>query len=233
MDSEEDERLFRLITEAGREHQHQIKGARFEKFKDFKVTWNRTGKERSYKVSDYLSDSPDGVLYDFLDTLISRNSGLRKGYGTEYLEWVSSDGFVISKRPIYLKRSRNITMSTEGRCMEIGESLDRLLESGLLNDSDIDNSFFTWTSKPCFTKVGSCNPMFRVVTISSSLDSCDVPENVLDFVVYHESLHLRRGYRPNRRAHDSDFRNSEHDFPGWEECEKHLLKMRREQRKEK
>jgi hypothetical protein len=218
------------MSEAGRRYQHQIEGARFEKFKDFKVTWNRTGREKSYKVSDYISDSPDEVLYDFLDTLISRNSGNNKEYGPEYLEWVSSDGFVLSRRPVYLERSRNITMGTEGRSRDIGESLDRLLESGLLTDSDIDNSFFTWTSAPCFTKVGSCSPMFRVVTISSSLDSDKVPENVLDFVVYHESLHLRRGYRPNRRAHDRTFRDSEHAFPGWKECEKHLLEMKRKQK---
>ena len=226
----EDERLFRLIKEAGSRYRHPVISARFEKFKDFKVTWNRTGKEMSYKVSDYMSDSPDAALYEFLDTLISRNSGNKKGYGPEYLDWVSSDGFVLSKRPVYLERSRNITMSTTGTRRDIGESLDRLLGSGLLVDTDIDNSFFTWTAMPGFTKVGSCNAMFRVVTVSSSLDSDDVPERVLDFVTYHESLHLRRGYRPGRRAHDLAFRESERAFPGWEECEKYLLKMRREQR---
>lgn len=231
MGTKEDERLSCLIDEAAQKYNHKVKSASFEKFKDFKVTWNRNGSEKSYRISDYISDSPDDVLYDFLDTLISRMTGRKKGYGPEYLEWVSSDGFVLSKRPIYLERSRNISMSTSGVHRDIGGSLDRLLESGLLTDSDIDNSYFTWTIGPGFTKVGSCNAMFRVVTISSSLDSPDVPEKVLDFVTYHESLHLGRGYRPNRRAHDLTFRESEHRFPGWEECEKHLMKMKKTKEK--
>lgn len=233
MGTKEDERLLRLINEVAKEYEHEVKSASFEKFKDFKVTWNRNGNEKSYRISDYISDSPDDVLYDFLDTLISRMTGRKKGYGREYMEWVSSDSFILSKRPIYLERSRNISMSTAGSHRDIGESLDRLLESGLLTDSDIDNSYFTWTVGPGFTKVGSCNAMFRVVTVSSSLDSPDVPDKVLDFVTYHESLHLGRGYRPNRRAHDLAFRESEHMFPGWEECEKYLMKMKKKQKRNK
>lgn len=230
---EENDRLFRIAGEACSEHGLKIKSARYEDYKDLKVTWSSRGNERSYGVTDYVSDSPDHILFDFLDSMVLQSMGRKKKFCREYMDWVSSDSFILSKRPIYLTRCRNVSLSASGDHHDLGDSLDRLLDMGLLHDTDIDNSFFTWTLRPGYTKVGSCNPVFRVVTISSSLDSPDVPRNVLDFVTYHETLHLRRGYVPGRRAHDSDFRRSERDFPGWQECEKHLVKMKAKQKARK
>ena len=67
--------------------------------------------------------------------------------------------------------------------------------------------------------MGFCSTMFRVVGISSRLDSDDVPDFVRDYVVYHECLHLRQGYRPDRRVHDAQFRSWERMFPRWREAE--------------
>ena len=54
------------------------------------------------------------------------------------------------------------------------------------------------------------------------MDGPDVPDFVRDYVVYHECLHLRQGYRPGNRTHDSQFRAWEHSFPRWEEAERIL-----------
>lgn len=226
----DDRYLYDVICEVALKYGHPVKDASFEKFKDFKVAWNRTGVEKTYKVSDYVSDAPPEVLYDFLDSVIARATGIRKGYSPEYIDWVTSDDFVLSERPTYLQRSRNVSCTTVGKDREIGESLDRLIDAGFLYDSDIHNSYYTWTNRPSYTKVGSCNPVFRVITISSSLDSGNVPENVLDYVTYHETLHLRRGYCPHKRAHDKAFRCSERSFPDWKECEKFLTKMKTKRR---
>lgn len=226
----DDAYLYDIISEIALKYDHSIKGASFEKFKDFKVSWNRTGADRIYKISDYVSDSPRKIMYDFLDSVVASATGSKKAYSPEYIDWVTSDDFVLSKRPTYLQRSRNISRTTVGKDKEIGESLDRLIDAELLCDSDIHNSYYTWTTRPGYTKVGSCNPVFRVITISSSLDSEKVPEKVLDYVTYHETLHLRRGYRPHKRAHDKAFRCSERSFPDWKECEKFLMKMKAKSR---
>lgn len=226
----DDEHLYDFICEVASKHGHSVKGASFEKFKDFKVAWNRTGIEKTYKVSDYVSDAPPKILYDFLDSVIARSIGNNNGYSPEYIDWVTSDDFVLTKRPTYLQRSRNVSRTTVGKNKEIGESLDRLIEADLICDSDIHNSYYTWTSRPGYTKVGSCNPVFRVITISSSLDSEKVPDKVLDYVTYHETLHMRRGYRPHKRAHDKAFRSLERSFSDWKECEKFLTRMKTKHR---
>ena len=226
----DDERLYDIVSKISNERGNSVKGASFEKFKDFKVAWNRAGVEKTYKVSDYVSDAPTEILYDFLDSVIARSTGIKNSYSSEYIEWVTSDDFVLTKRPTYLKRSRNVSRTTVGKDKEIGESLDRLMDADLICTEDIHNSYYTWTERPSYTKIGSCNPVFRVITISSSLDSEKGPEQVLDYVTYHETLHLRRGYRPHRRAQDKACKSLEQSFPEWKEGEKFLSKMKTKHR---
>lgn len=217
-----DKRLYSMVKDVSSEYGHSVKHADFKKFKDFKMSFNEKGSERSYYVTDYLSDSPDDVLYEFCGIMVTWAMGKKKEHSRKYSDWISSDEFILAKRPTYLQRSRNVSRSTVGKNRELGESLDRLLDAGLIRDTDIHNSFYTWTVNPNCRRLGTCNSLFRVITVSSALDSDDVPENVLDYVMYHETLHLRRGYRPDKRAHDKTFRTWERLFPDWQGCENFL-----------
>ncbi len=139
-----------------------------------------------------------------------------------FVRHVSSNGFITSHRPTFVQRSHNLLRTDMGSSRFIPDSVQRLLDSGLLHASDIDNSWFSWTRHNNIRRLGFCSTMFRVVGISSILDSNDVDEDLLDFVVYHECLHLRHGYRPDERAHDRQFREWEHEYPDWERCESGL-----------
>jgi hypothetical protein len=194
--------------------------------KEFQAVWKRTGDSVEIRISDYLIDAPDSVLNDFSKTVVQTISGERPAYGSEYLDWVRSDEYVCSKRKIYLKRSRNLTGSPEGNERNLLDSLDRLLDSELLDPSSIGNSFFSWTKTPNVRKMGVCSPMMRTVGISSALDDVSVPEYVLDYVVYHEALHLAQGYRPGERAHCRNFRENERKYPEYEKADRYLRSVR-------
>ena len=101
---------------------------------------------------------------------------------------------------MYLSRSRNLSRTTAGTCRDLSESVQRLLDAGLLSESDVGNSYMSWTRRGALRRMGFCSTMFRVVGISSVLDSQEVPDHVVDYVVYHECLHLRQGYRPDHRS---------------------------------
>ncbi|MCL2032502.1 MAG: hypothetical protein FWG96_04465 [Methanomassiliicoccaceae archaeon] len=221
-----DERLFKIVSPIVSEHGLELKAASFYGRKEFQAFWKRTGDSVDVMVSDYLIDAPDGVIEDFSRTVVQTITDKRPAYGGTYLDWVRSDEYINSKRKIYLRRSRNLTGSPEGNERDLIGSLDRLLDSGLLEPDSIDNSFFSWTKTPNVTKMGFCSPMMRVVGVSSALDDISVPEFVLDYVVYHESLHLAQGYRPGRRAHDQNFRNKERKYPKYKEAESYLKSIR-------
>lgn len=141
-----------------------------------------------------------------------------------FIQYVDSDEFILAKRPIYIQRSRNLLRTEVGDHRVLTDSLDRLLGSGLLLPSDIENSYFSWTKRPATRRVGFCNRMMRLVGVSKVLDSPDVPEWVLDYVVYHESLHLRQRYT-HRAAHDAEFRGWERTYPRWREAEDFLRRL--------
>jgi len=221
----DDDRLFDLISPIISENGLELGGASFFGPKEFQAYWKRSGNRIDIRISDYLIDAPDEVIVDFSKTVISTIKKKRPNYGKTYLEWVMSDEYINSKRKIYLRRSRNLTGTTVGNERDIIASLDRLLDSGLLDPKSIGNSFFSWTKIPNKRKLGFCSPMMRVVGISCVLDDISVPEYVLDYVVYHESLHLEQGYRPGQRAHSKEFRDDERKYPKYEEAEKYLKSL--------
>lgn len=126
-------------------------------------------------------------------------------------------------RPVYVRRQRNIAMEEQGTHRNLIDSVQRLYDAGLLADSDIRNTMFSWTVNPNYTRLGYCATFARMVTISTALDDPEVPEFVLDYVVFHESMHLRQGYRPfDSNPHDAQFRRWMKAFPRMKEAEQVL-----------
>ena len=65
--------------------------------------------------------------------------------------------------------------------------------------------------------------------VSRSLDREGVPPGVLDYVMYHEMLHIRHGSEYSggrRRIHTGEFRSDERRFEGWREAEAWLRENR-------
>jgi hypothetical protein len=222
----EDERLTRILSDIGMSEGFSEIRASFIASKDFRISWKRREKQLDILVSDYIAGAPDSVLVDLSQTMMDMIKGRPYEYGTEYMSWVTSDEFVCNNRKAYVRRSKNITRNPVGKERDLIESIDRLLDSSLLTPEDIQNSFFTWTVHPNYRKVGYCSPMMRVVAVSSALDDLSIPDYVVDFVVYHESLHLRQGYRPSKRAHDISFKKEERSFPMFKEAGEYLNNLK-------
>jgi predicted metal-dependent hydrolase len=83
----------------------------------------------------------------------------------------------------------------------------------------------SWTVRDTTRRLGFCSTMFRVVGISSVLDSPEVDDDMRDYVVYHECLHLRQRYSGNSRHHDSRFRSWERAYPEWKGIEARLGRL--------
>ena len=190
--------------------------------KEFGYSWKVYGAGIEIHIADYLSDAPDDVLSDFCDMVCRRARGLDWSFPSDCLDHIRSDGYILSGRPVYLSRSRNLSQTTAGTCRDLSESVQRLLDAGLLSDTDIGNSYMSWTRRGALRRMGFCSTMFRVVGISSTLDSDEIPDHVVDYVVYHECLHLRQGYRPDHRSHDPQFRSWERSYPDWAVAERSL-----------
>lgn len=225
--SDGNERLREIAEAAAETRGLMIGSAFFEPYKEFSFRWKMRADGLEMHVSDYLDEAPDGVLFDFLKGAVDYALGRKgRGFGPDFTEYVRSDAYIEAKRPVYLRRSRNLTRSDTGEFRNIYDAVQRLLDSGLLFASDLDNTYFTWTRNLNRTRLGYCSQMFRTVAISQVFDRLDVPEYAFDFVTYHECLHLRQGYRPfNRRPHDAAFHRQEKLFPMYREAEDYIRKI--------
>ena len=230
MVSTDDERLLQIAAAEGAKTGTEVVSAEFRPFKQFSFKWSHGGSV--IEVSDYCDSAPDAALADLLQYIFAyarlTERGDRAGagdltMGPDYVAYFNSDRFLQEKRPLYLRRSRNLARRDVGWYRNIFDSVQRLLDCGLLLPADLDNTSFTWTTAANYTRLGYCNQMFRVVAISSVMDDLSVPEYVMDRVVYHECLHLRQRYRPfNRRPHDAEFRRQEKLYPMYRESELYM-----------
>ncbi len=191
--------------------------AEFAPLKDFGYRWGTMPDGKVKLVfSDYLADAPEDVVMDFGRMAVLRAKRMDWSTPQSFLDHIATDSFITNHRPTFVARSKNLTRSDMGEHRFLPDSVQRLLDSGLLTPDDVDNSWFSWTRRDNVRRLGFCSTMFRVVGISSILDSPDVSTDAVDFVVYHESLHLRQGYRDTRRVHDSTFRSWERAYPGYD-----------------
>ena len=91
----------------------------------------------------------------------------------------------------------------------------------------------TWSQSLTFRKFGHYDHCRDTVMISSTLDQRQVPEFVLDFIVFHELLHkeLPTRWNGNRRSlHGPEFKSSEQRFKDHEKAKAALSRIARRHR---
>jgi predicted metal-dependent hydrolase len=89
----------------------------------------------------------------------------------------------------------------------------------------------SWSKTVSRHRFGHWDPDHNAVVISQVLDDPDVPEFVLDYVLYHELLHIlhpvKMGSATKRIVHSAAFRRDERRFPRWKEGEEWIRRLAR------
>jgi hypothetical protein len=212
------ELLNESFRNVGREYGYDSVTAEFFDFKEFKIKWRRSCGWAEFDVSDYVLDAPKDVMEGLAETIFSRILRKpRKEYPKPMLDWITSDEFLRTKQPLYVARARDIKRTAVGDHVNLYESYIRLSDMGLVNfDEDM---VITWTKYPFTKRLGHCSVLMKVVMISSFLDSPDVPTCVSDYALYHELIHISKGFDPFGQRHGVEFHVLEHLYPMRDEAE--------------
>jgi hypothetical protein len=111
-----------------------------------------------------------------------------------------------------------------------------LLESYLRVSLDMDLTLpevpkLSWSREVARHRFGHWDPDHQAVVISQVLDDPKVPEFVLDYVLYHELLHIlhpvKMGSGSKRIVHSTAFKRDERRFPAWQEAETWISRLSR------
>jgi len=93
----------------------------------------------------------------------------------------------------------------------------------------------TWSAKKTYRILGHHDATHETVAISRSLDSADVPRYVVEYVVFHEMLHIAhptKHVNGRRYNHTAAFKRDEEKFAYFDEAERWIERNVRRLKKE-
>ncbi len=184
-----------------------------------------------FRLSHHLRDAPDGVLRGVVGILMCRllnvaESKLDTGDVADYHRHIEADK--VAARRAESKRSRGRKhIDPIGTHRSLLESFMRVV---LDHDIRLPSApTLSWTKTESRRRFGHHDSDHNAIVISQVLDDPDVPEFVLDYVVYHELLHIvmppRMGSGGKRIIHPKEFTEAERRFPQWREAEEWLSEL--------
>jgi hypothetical protein len=100
-------------------------------------------------------------------------------------------------------------------------------------NGEITKPTLTWSQRRTRNILGHHDRVYETITISKTLDSLEVPERFVEFILYHEMLHIKHPARlinGRRYYHTTAFRQDERRFPHYDDAQKWLERIARQRR---
>lgn len=118
-------------------------------------------------------------------------------------------------------RGRKVVTTSKGAVYDLDELFNII--NGEYFQGSIPKPVLTWSAKKTYRILGHHDAAHETVAISKSLDSLSVPRYVVEYVIYHEMLHIHHPtkYIAGRRYnHTPAFKRDEAKFAYFEESER-------------
>lgn len=197
----------------------------YRPFAGLRSTIRLRGNGAEIHISDVLVDAPPLVLEALAEILLTQVFRRRPSREARecYLAYVFRPEVRRRIDEARRRRGSKRMLPARGRffdLQEILEKLNRRFFRGGLSPVRIG-----WSPKRSRAILGHYDSAHRAITISRWLDSSSVPRDLVEFLVFHEMLHIhypveRRG--PRRVLHSREFREAEKKFPTYEQARRRL-----------
>jgi predicted metal-dependent hydrolase len=168
------------------------------------------------RISDLLEGAPETVIEAIAHILLAKiyRRPIEPAYAVRYRRYVSSHDITAKIHLVRQVRGRKRIESAQGQVYdldEIFEGLNRQFFYGLLARPRM-----TWSRAHARNSLGHYDPAHNAIVVSRVFDQPCVPRYAVEYIVYHEMLHLKhpvklRGSR--RCVHGPEFQAEEKLFP--------------------
>jgi hypothetical protein len=173
------------------------------------------------RLSDLLESAPEPVLKAIVHILLAKiyRKPIDAAHTSRYRRYVASRDMMEKAQRVRQIRGRKRLESAQGCYYDLDEVFDTLnvrFFYGLLGRPQM-----SWSAECARHLLGHYDPAHNAIIISKVFDQARVPRLAMEYIVYHEMLHLKhpvkiRGSR--RCVHGKDFREDEKAFPQIEEA---------------
>ena len=177
------------------------------------------------RVSDLLEGAPESIIKAIAHILLAKiyRKPIQPLHATRYRRYISSHDMTAKAHLVRQVRGRKRIESASGQVYdldEVFEGLNRQFFYGLLARPQM-----TWSRSHARNSLAHYDPAHNAIVVSRVFDDRRVPRYAVEYIVYHEMLHLKhpvklRGIR--RRVHGPEFQAEEKLFPQLEDAKAFL-----------
>jgi len=177
------------------------------------------------RVSDLLEGAPEHVLKAIAHILVAKmyRKPVDREHAARYRRYVTAQHMSRKAHLVRQIRGKKRIVSPRGNIYDletIFEELNLKFFHGLLARPQM-----TWSSEWARNRLGHYDPAHNAIVVSRVFDHPRVPRLVVEYIVYHEMLHLKHPVRvrgSRRCVHPPEFQADERMFPRLEEAKRFL-----------
>jgi hypothetical protein len=180
------------------------------------------------RLSDLLEGAPATVLQAIAHILLAKmyRKPIEREAAVRYRRYISSQDISRKAHLVRQMRGRKRLHSAQGHTYDLEavfEDLNTRFFHGLLARPQL-----TWSSNHSRNSLGHFDPAHNAIVVSRIFDHPRVPQYAVDYIVYHEMLHLKHPVRlrgSRRCVHSAEFQAEEKLFPKLAEVKRFLKQL--------
>jgi predicted metal-dependent hydrolase len=180
------------------------------------------------RLSDLLEGAPEAVLRAIAHILLAKmyRKPIEREYSARYRRYVASHEIRRRAHLVRQMRGRKRIKTAQGAMYNLEavfEDLNSRFFHGLLARPQM-----TWSRDHARNSLGHYDPAHNAIVVSRVFDHPHVPRCAVEYIVYHEMLHLKHPVKllgSRRCVHSMEFQTEEKLFPQLEEAKRFLKEI--------
>ncbi|HUY81262.1 MAG TPA: hypothetical protein VMU92_06025 [Acidobacteriaceae bacterium] len=198
---------------------------RFRRFTSLNTTIRLREGRIKVNLSDILEGAPEPVLRAIAHILIAKlyRKPIDAAHNNRFRRFATSEAVVRQSELIRQARGRKRISTARGSHYDLDEIFDSLnirFFHGLMGRPQL-----TWSEHSARRLLGHYDSAHNTIMISRIFDRRNTPRYAVEYLMYHEMLHLRHPVKAKngrRCVHSREFQEDEKLFPELELAKKHL-----------
>ena len=189
---------------------------RFRRFTSLNTTIRLRESQLHVRLSDLLEHAPDTVHEAIAHILLAKlyRKPIAAHHSDRYRRYTQSEAVSRQAERIRQTRGRKRISTTQGHHYdldEVFEAVNSRFFHGLLGRPTL-----TWSAHVAKRMLGHYDAAHNTIVVSRVFDRPDTPRYAIEYLLYHEMLHLKHPVRVKagrRCVHSREFQAEERLFP--------------------
>jgi predicted metal-dependent hydrolase len=180
------------------------------------------------RLSDMLEGAPDSVTRAIAHILLAKlyRKPIEPIHANRYRRHLGSEAVVRQAELMRRSRGRKNVLTAQGHTYDLDEIFDQLNRQffhGLLG-----RPVLTWSAHSARRQLGHYDAAHNTIVVSRVFDRPETPRYAVEYLVFHEMLHLKHPVRMRggrRCVHSREFQQEEKMFPQLEKVKEFLKRL--------